>query len=244
MREIALKSEKLIRILRVPTWRRSLFRERVAAGAEHGGVLRTLPAFRTIIDVGANRGQFTLAARHFFPDSQIIAFEPLPKPAAIWRALFADDPRAVLVRAALGSQAGHALINISGRDDSSSLLPITDSQNLLFPGTAQVDTETVEVVRLAEYLPADGVETPALLKIDVQGFELEALAGCEDCLDVFDWVYVECSFIELYQGQALAHEVIAWLHQRGFELRGVHHLSYDAGRAVQADFLFSRLPSR
>jgi hypothetical protein len=45
----------------------------------------------------------------------------------------------------------------------------------------------------------------------------------------------------LYAGQALADEVIAWLRERGFRLRGVHNLEYDRdGRAIQADFLFAR----
>ena len=49
----------------------------------------------------------------------------------------------------------------------------------------------------------------------MQGFELTALQGCEELLDRFDWVFVECSFIEPYEGQALADEVIAWLRERG-----------------------------
>ena len=44
---------------------------------------------------------------------------------------------------------------------------------------------------------------------------MTALQGCEELLDRFDWVFVECSFIEPYEGQALADEVIAWLRERG-----------------------------
>lgn len=78
-----------------------------------------------------------------------------------------------------------------------------------------------------------------MLKLDVQGFELEALRGCESLLHCFPFVYAECSFMELYEGQALAHEVIAWLRERGFVLKGVYHMGYDGrGQAVQGDFLF------
>jgi hypothetical protein len=73
------------------------------------------------------------------------------------------------------------------------------------------------------------------------GFELQALAGCEDVLERFAWVYAECSFQELYAGQSFADEVIAWLRERGLRLVGVYHMAYDErGRAVQADFLFGR----
>ena len=76
----------------------------------------------------------------------------------------------------------------------------------------------------------------------MQGFELAALRGCKDMLDRFAYIYVECSFVELYAGRALADEVIAWLRERGFHLNGIYNMTYDLlGRAVQADFLFGRL---
>lgn len=240
MKELIVKTDKLVRILRVRGWRRALVRQHVAAAAEHASVLRGIPELRTIVDVGANRGQFSLAARHYFPDARIIAFEPLTRPAAAWLSLFAGDTRAQLINAAVGPVTGEAEIHVSGRDDSSSLLPITPAQDALFPGTAQVGAEIVRVTRLVDHLSHAELEVPALLKIDVQGFELQALTGCEAMLDRFDWVYVECSFVELYAGQAFADEVIAWLRCRGFSLCGVYHIVCDAGRAVQGDFLFAR----
>ena len=204
-------------------------------------MLRNLGPLRTVVDVGANRGQFALAARHVFPHAQIISFEPLTGPAALWRAVFAGDGRARLIDVAIGPEPGEAEIHVSARDDSSSLLPITARQNALFPGTAEAGTATIRVVRLADALPAADIEAPALLKLDVQGFELQALAGCEALLDRFAWVYVECSFVELYAGQAFADEVIAWLREHGMRLAGVYNMSYDRdGRALQADFLFGR----
>ena len=45
--------------------------------------------------------------------------------------------------------------------------------------------------------------------------------------------------MELYAGQALAHELIAWLSERGFVLHGVYNIASDGtGQAIQADFLF------
>lgn len=233
------KARKLAGILALPAWRRALRQHRVAAGVEHARVLRNLGSLRTVVDVGANRGQFALAARHVFPQARIVSFEPLAGPAALWRKVFAGDARAQVIDAAVGPESGEAEIHLSARDDSSSLLPITARQNALFPGTAEAGTETIRVVRLTDALPAADIEAPALLKLDVQGFELQALAGCEDVLDRFTWLYVECSFVELYAGQAFADAVIAWLRERGLRLAGVYNMAYDGdGRAVQADFLF------
>ena len=207
---------------------------------EHTRVLSGLDC-STIVDIGANRGQFALVARRCLPQARILSFEPLPAAAEKFRAVFAGDDRVTLHEVAIGPVPGNATIHISRRDDSSSLLPITSAQVALFPGTTEVATAIVRVAPLREFIPAAKIEAPALLKVDVQGFELEALRGCEDLLDRFACVYAECSFVELYGGQALADEVIAWLRERGLRLRGVHNMDYDRdGRAIQADFLFAR----
>jgi len=231
---------KLAPILKSPYYQKMLLCHRVAAGVEHAQVLSGLDC-RTVVDIGANRGQFALVARQCQPEAWIISFEPLPAAAAKFRALFAGDDRVTLHEAAIGPAPGNATIHISRRDDSSSLLPITSAQVALFPGTAEIATAIVRVAPLRQFISAADIQIPALLKVDVQGFELEALRGCEDLLDQFTCVYVECSFVELYAGQSLADEVIAWLRERGFRLRGVHNMEYDRdGRAVQADFLFAR----
>lgn len=235
-----MNGEKLVAILKLPYYRTRLLRHRVAAGVEHAQVLSGLD-YSTVVDVGANRGQFALVARQCRPHARVISFEPLPVAAAKFRAVFEGDDRVTLHEVAIGPVPGNATIHVSRRDDSSSLLPITSTQVGLFPGTEEVATETVRVAPLRDLIPAADIQSPALLKLDVQGFELEALRGCEDMLDRFDYVYAECSFIELYAGQALADEVITWLRERGFNLQGEHNTVHDRdGRAIQTDFLFAR----
>ncbi|WP_276965161.1 FkbM family methyltransferase, partial [Metallibacterium scheffleri] len=189
----------------------------------------------------ANRGQFALVSRHCYPDARIVSFEPLPEPAAIFRQVFASDARVLLHACAIADKAGTTHMHVSARDDSSSLLPIGSEQTRIFPGTAEVALAQIEMRRLEDVLQRADIAAPALLKLDVQGYELQALRGCETLLDAFAWVYCECSFVELYAGQALADEVIAWLRERRFGLLGAYNMAFDhAGRAVQADFLFGR----
>lgn len=234
------KLGKLLRILAKPSLRRVLFKNNVAAGVEHIPVISQV-SFNTIVDIGANRGQFALAARYCFPKANIFCFEPLAGPAKVFSQVFLDDSRVELFEVAIGPENINSIIHLSGRDDSSSLLPITQAQDALFPGTAEKGTTTINVDRLSQHVSAQDIERPALLKLDVQGYELQALRGCDDLLHMFEWVYVECSFIELYAGQAMADEVISWLREYGLKLRAVHNMAYDAdGVAIQADFLFSR----
>jgi hypothetical protein len=100
----------------------------------------------------------------------------------------------------------------------------------------------VTVYRLSQLIDPASIPSASLLKIDVQGFELDVLQGSEDVLQTFSYLYIECSFIELYAGQALANQIIAWLEERNFVLISVHNLYYGKnGMAIQGDFLFSKI---
>jgi FkbM family methyltransferase len=238
---LALRATKLLSIVLTPSLLAKLIRFRVAAAIDHTDVLTQLDGCITVVDVGANRGQFSLAARHHFPTASIEAFEPLLTPGQVFRKVFAGDEKVRLHGVAIGPRREQATIHLSGRDDSSSLLPITAAQSALFAGTEETGVATIEVGPLHVFVDMGRIMHPAVLKIDVQGFELEVLKGCEPLLHEFAWVYVECSFLELYAGQAYPDDVITWLRDRGYRLKGMYHTIYGPkGQAIQADFLFAR----
>jgi FkbM family methyltransferase len=182
-------------------WWRAL-RYGVAPSLENLPVLGLIRP-EVVVDIGANRGQFALVARHCYPVALIRSFEPLPGPAKVFRSVFAGDGRVQLHESAIGMQTGSTEIHVSACDDSSSLLPIGAEQNRLFPGTAETGTQSIRVGRLTEFITANEISSPALLKLDVQGFEIAALQGCEGLLDRFAWVYCECSFVEYGLSSAL-----------------------------------------
>ena len=210
----------------------------VAAGTEHLGALQSMRS-NYIVDIGANRGQFALVARKCYPSAKIISFEPLAEPAFVFRRVFADDPLTTLHEMALGCQEQETDIHVSNADDSSSLLPVTSLQTGLFPGTGEKETRKIQVKRLDSILQREDIRKPSLLKIDVQGFEKQVLEGCSSLLQEFTFIYVECSFVELYANQSLAPEVISFLAESGFALSGIYNVYYNKkGLAIQGDFLF------
>lgn len=225
----------------IRSWRllQALLCHRVLVGAEHRNVLSR--ELSVVVDIGANRGQFALAVRRWAPRALVVSFEPLNSPAGIYRRVFAGDDRVMLHQSAIGSVSAMQTMHVSARDDSSSLLPISSLQTTMFPGTGEVGTAKVRVATLDEFISTDDLQSPAMLKLDVQGFELDALRGCESLLRHFDRVYCECSFVEFYSGQKLAGEVVDWLSDRGFFLIGKFNPTFDLhGQLVQADFLFGR----
>lgn len=238
MPELTRKAAKAAKLSTNARWRSAL-KHGVAATIEHQSVDFGAD-FKTVLDVGGHHGQFTLYALERFPSAKLITFEPQASGAELIATVTAGEPRVRIENYALGAEPGTAELNISKRSDSSSLLPIGEGQTTAFPGTETASTETIKVETLDNLLP-DAPERPALLKIDVQGFELDVLRGAERTLTEIDEVFVECSFVELYDGQPLIGEIVAHLAKRGFKLRGVFDVSYDTGgRCLQADCLFSR----
>jgi len=236
---LILRLKKLQMILSHPMLRRVFFSHLVMAGMEHKAVLNR--PLSTIVDIGANRGQFALAARTI-SGAKVVSFEPLPEVAVIFLEVFSDDPAVKLHIAAIGDKSENKLIHLSARDDSSSLLEIAEAQSSFFPGTHEVGTLEVAVGTLDVFLAKEDIIRPAMLKLDVQGFELQALAGCKSLIGNFDYVYCECSFVELYKNQKLAGEVVAYLGSLGFSLSGIYNVSYDRyGNCIQADLLFSQI---
>jgi FkbM family methyltransferase len=230
---------KIARTLWIREYRGVVLRARVFASTEHDRIIDQL-ALSTVVDIGANRGQFALCIRRLYPKAKIFSFEPLRKPAATYRKVFEKDGRAKLFQKAISAHAGSAEMHVSRWDSSSSLLPFAQAQHDNFPFTEESGLETVSAATLSACLDRHSIEGTALLKLDVQGYELAALRGCEDLLADFAYVYVEASFVELYVGQALATDVIAYLFTKGFKLICVANLSKGrGGRPIQADFLFS-----
>lgn len=236
---------KLTRLLRRTQYRRALTRG-VAATVEHADF--DFPSnLRTVLDVGANRGQFACFALERFPDAQLICFEPLESEYQVLehlRRTLRWHDRLVCHPVGLGRESSEAVLHIARRRDSSSLLPISLLQSSVFPGTDEVGTMTVSVRRLDQMILPHEISRPSLLKIDVQGSELEVLIGAGELLAHIDEVLVECSFVEFYTGQPLFNDVFDYLTGQGFRLEQQRASATTAeGSILQADLWFRRPPS-
>lgn len=211
----------------------------VAPTVEHLGVLRQLDV-DGVIDVGANRGQFTLACRLALPAVPIVAFEPLRSEAQIFRRVHGNCRTVLLVESALGSTSGRAQMHVSAQADSSSLLPIGRLQRQFFVGTGEVGIREVAVRRMDECSELWAGRRRQLLKLDVQGYELPVLEGAGRVLGDCAFIYAECSHVALYTGQALYSEIEQFLTTKGFEVIRRANEQFADGSLLQADYLFAR----
>lgn len=226
---------KVLTAARTPSYWPALARG-VVPGFEHG-VAFAGRNFGTVLDVGANKGQFAAFVSHRWPGARLVCFEPLPAPSARLSKVVGGDTE--IHRIALGDCSGEAEMHLASREDSSSLLALGDAQKRLF-SMHESRIVRVPVRRLDDVVRPEELVAPILLKIDVQGFEFEVLKGATGILGVIDEVYVECSFLELYVGQRLASEVTEFLQGFGFTKAGRFNVCRHNGTDVQADILFVR----
>jgi hypothetical protein len=110
----------------------------------------------------------------------------------------------------------------------------------LFRNTGEIGVIEVRVERLDDLEALWAGRCSQLLKLDVQGFELNALRGATAALRTCSYVYAECSEIPLYEGQALRSEVERFLSAEGFAVTGCFNRQWSGGQLIQADYLFSR----
>ncbi len=234
------RTRKVVAGLTTPLNRRAL-RRGVGMAIEHQATLRDLPTMATVIDGGANCGQFALVARRLWPEAAIQAIEPMEDALRTIRDVFDKDSYFTLFDCALGDMAGVATMHVSRASDSSSLLEIGAGQVEEFPQTAAAGTQEVRVVRLDDLLSAADLAAPILLKLDLQGGELDALSGATTLLASVDYVYTEVSFKSLYARQPLAGDICRFLTTAGFDLVALGDVTVGLGRRIiQCDVLYAR----
>jgi FkbM family methyltransferase len=236
------KLKKGVRLLRRRQLAVGMLRYGVAGAIEHLPILDFVRP-RCLIDVGANKGQFALATISMFPNVKIYCFEPLPGACATLRAWSAPYSDQISIHQyALAGKRGSSKFYVTNRADSSSFFEPGKPQQAIGIDT----TETIEVAteRLDSVLDKAVLTGPSLLKLDVQGGELDVLIGSEGILPFVDYVYLELSFVPLYKGQPLFDDLYSFMIQHGFRLRGLTNGAIDPVQGpTQTDALFCRRES-
>ena len=150
LHELNRRVVKALRLLRRFGWTKALLRHGVAATVEHSAL--PLDHASTVIDVGANKGQFALFARAKFPEATIHCFEPLSEPRSKLELVFHRDPVVHVYPVAIGREKTLGEINVSWDDDSSSLLRPSRIQTSRWPTTEVSRRQTIQVTTLDEAL--------------------------------------------------------------------------------------------
>lgn len=196
------------------------YRRLVAAGFTVSG----------IVDVGAYEGNWARLARRVFPDAPILMVEPQKQKQTLLEATCAELGNVSYVPAVLGATAD-ARVPFYEMETGSSMLP----ENSNAPRKmSNLTTRTLDEV-------AAGLSGPLLIKLDVQGAELQVLEGAHKTLERCEVVQLEVAMLPYNEGAPTFLETISYMDKRDFVPLDFSGFSRPNGRdLVQVDIIFTK----
>ena len=171
-----------------------------------------------ILDVGANRGNWTRTAIKHFPDARYTLVEPQDHLKSHIQDLLDRGCKIQWINAGAGDMSGTMPMRISQRDDSSTFV-LTDRHGQ----TTGSQQTTVPVKTLNEIVSTSSAPPPEMVKIDAEGFDLKVLAGASDLLGKTDIFLVEAVVCGNYENSAA--EVIQFMANAGYRLIDITDLN-------------------
>jgi FkbM family methyltransferase len=195
---------------------------------------------RTVLDVGANTGQFAGEIHAILPEAAIYSFEPLRECYDLLVENMSHLPKFRAFDFALGSEASEIEMHRSEFTPSSSILRMSELHKRAFPFTSEEALERIAVKRLDDVTGDLDLAENILIKIDVQGFEDRVIAGGLKTIQIAKLLIVETSFESLYDDQPLFDTIYETVKRMGFAYHGNFNqlLNPIDGNILQADGIF------
>jgi FkbM family methyltransferase len=145
-----------------------------------------------IVDVGAFNCGYTSLALKRYPQCQVIAFEPTPASIKEFEKNLSEyADRIVLYPVALSSKAGQLNLYVTNYGPANSLYPQALEHQRQNPEVREQETVSVAVSTLDEKLSHE--HKIVILKIDVEGGEIDVLIGAAKVLERCSYVIIEIS---------------------------------------------------
>jgi FkbM family methyltransferase len=198
---------------------------------------------RGILDVGANRGDWTKMALEVFPEARSVLVEPQDEMESCLRSLCATDPRCQFFKCGAGKAEGQLVLTL-WEDTYGSSYTVPKDEKLMKDGKQRITPiRTIDGI-LREVGPTF---FPDLVKVDVQGFELEVLEGGASLIDAAEVVILETT---LMTGDnpawPLASEIIEFMCAKGYAIYDITSFLRrpSDGALWQADFVFAKAKGR
>lgn len=191
---------------------------------------------KTILDVGANAGGWSTKAKKVFPEADCYLIEPLLEMEEQLKKFCFKNPGSKYFLYGAGSKNETLYLTLGGENLAGSNLSFGESEAL----KNQNKQRQIQVITLDSLIESNELPFPDFVKVDVQGFELEALKGGQKLFEKAEVFILETNFFEFMKGMPLVHEVILYMSERGFvvyDFPGFLRRPYD-GALAQMDVCF------
>jgi FkbM family methyltransferase len=196
-----------------------------------------------VLDVGANEGQYAEQLIDLGFKGKIFSFEPIRSVFDKLNAKAKQISQWEAINLGIGEKETELMINVTENLVSSSLYNVATSSLEAEPKTKITHQEKITLTTVDAFLSAKNFQNEKIwLKLDIQGFELEALKGAVKSLKNIDVLQIELSFAPVYEGAPLYQDIISVMNEHKFELFTIIpvFINYSTGRMLQADGIFVR----
>lgn len=196
-----------------------------------------------ILDVGANVGDVAVAALKSYPSASVICFEPVKKTfAELSERMQSFGNRSYLYNYALSDKEEEGEINITTFNGANSILPQAAFHQECNPHVRELEKEKIQLVRLDDFASTFPSQNIDIMKIDVEGYELNVLkGGAQFIAENVDTIIIEISLMRDHSKEDQAvFRIFSYLDELGFFLVNVmdlHHAYADV-QLVQMDCVF------
>ncbi len=205
--------------------------------------LKNIP-IKTILDIGANEGQFAEFILSFFPEANLYCFEPLSEPLKklkLW-AEKKENNKINIYNVALGEKEGGVEMFFHvGHSPSSSILKTTELNEKIYPFVKPQKIVKVKMTTLDQWLndlPAP-LTSEILIKLDVQGYEDRVIRGGMKTFKLAKACLLEVCLDKLYEEQANFENIVFLLNNLGYHYTGNLNQTYsEYGHVIYIDAVF------
>lgn len=168
---------------------------------------------RYIMDVGANKTDWSRLAAQVFPGSSFVLIEPQTEMKTYLDAFCADYPSSKYFMAGAGAARGVLTLTVWDDLAGSSFLPASD--DTLRKANKQRD---IEILTIDDIIRDNGFPVPDFIKLDIQGFELEALKGASHTFGKTEAYLLEVSLFNFSEGKEMPvfSDVVNFMLERGY----------------------------
>jgi len=192
----------------------------------------------SIIDIGANNGAWSRMAKKFFKDSDFYMIEPLTEMEESLAEFCKNNPGSKYFICGAGKQEETLYLTVGGENLTGSNFVFGENEFL----KKESKQRPVQIKTMDSLIENGEINPPEFVKMDIQGFELEALNGGQKLFDKADVFILETNCFEFMKGVPLVHEVVLYFAERDFviyDFPGFLRRPYD-GALAQMDICFVR----
>ena len=164
-------------------------------------------SIKTIIDVGAHKGEFAQKALQMESVNKIIAFEPQKKIFSLLKEKFSDNDKVVLNNFALSEKVEKRIMKINKMTATSTLNHEINNDSLyfkfksflLYQKNSIIDEEEIDTTTFDAFFNGEMFDENTLLKIDTEGYEIHVLKGSEQKIREMKYILIENQFSKMYK---------------------------------------------